>query len=104
MNDILAAQTDLSECPNWCGGHLPAEDGLVHVSAEKVIPVSAGSENHTLWVSIEQADVATERTEPASIRIEGAASAPMTLAQAMQLAHVLQATVFAALTGGQVSR
>lgn len=100
--NILAPETT---CPSWCsGGHIPADNGVVHISVEQVLAVSAGRETGTVYVSVEQVEQPGAPMDAPSLRIEGAGSRPMTLAQAMHLAHVLQATVFAALTGGQVSR
>lgn len=98
MNDILAASAALSHCPPWCsGGHLPTGDnGFVHISVDQTVHVSSpcGRESGELYVALEQSD-----GRPVAVRLEGASSAPMTPAQAMQLASVLQTVAFAAISG-----
>jgi hypothetical protein len=93
-------------CLPWCsGGHLSAaEDGVVHISVDQLIATSSGRETGTVYVSIEQVGHLDGTREPAAVRVEGAGSAPMTPAQAMQLAAELQAAAFAAISGQRVTR
>jgi len=56
--------------------------------------VSSAGEIRDLFVSLEQVD---RPGEVPSIRLEGAASAPMSPAQAMQIAALLQTAAFAAI-------
>lgn len=103
MNTSLPVHTNVGQCPPWCsGGHLPSADGLVHISVDQVTVAASGPESHEVYVSIEQVERAGE-WPPASVRLEGASSAPMTPAQAMQLAAVLQTAAFAASSGMQVT-
>jgi hypothetical protein len=56
-------------------------------------------ESTEVYVAVEQVG-----SGPAAVRLEGAGSAPMTPAQAMQLAATLQAVAFAAVAGERVTR
>lgn len=101
MTNILAAPTPVEQCPEWCsGGHLPADDGVVHISVEQAVPVEPdGVVPHALYVSLEQVDTPVAQS-PVGVRLEGGNSTPMTPLQAMQLAAVLQRAAFAAVSGG----
>lgn len=94
MNHILADQPAVLQCPRWCAGHLPGDDGPTHISADKVIKTDAGGERGEVYVSVEQAP-----TEAAAIRLQGAADQPMSPAQALELAQALTAAAFAAVAG-----
>jgi hypothetical protein len=98
--NILPSQRPPGPCLPWCAGHLPNDDGVVHISREHIVPTIApdGSEPAELYVSIEQVG-----DEPPAIRLEGAASTPMGLAQALHLTTVIQALVGVAATA-QVTR
>jgi hypothetical protein len=73
---------------------VPSDDGVVHISAERVVVLIQGPEMHEVYVSLEQVD----RLAPA-VRIQGAADAPMTPLQALELAASIQAAAISALMG-----
>lgn len=101
MNTTFAEQqATLYPCPPWCSGeHLPIVDGgRVHLSVEQEIAVNSSGEITRVFVSVERADFSPQRVGPADIRVEGLDSAPMTPAQAMQLAATLQSAAFAAVS------
>ena len=96
MTSILADQAALAQHPSWCAGHLPSDDErATHISVDQVLQVAAGGESAQLYVSLEQVD-----GQPAAIRIQNAGDAPMTPAQALELAQVLTVSAFAAVSGG----
>lgn len=90
VTTILADQPAVSQCPQWCEGHLA---GDVHISTDQVIKTSVGSETGEVYVSVEQTP-----GQPAAVRLSGAADRPMTPAQALELAQALIAAAFAAVT------
>lgn len=95
MTTILASPLT---CPPGCVGHLA---GGVHMSAELSVPVTAyATEQRELYVSLERDD---DLGRPV-VRLMGANDAPMTPAQALQLAAVLTAQAFAAVTSWTVTR
>jgi hypothetical protein len=91
----LADQTAFSECDRpFCAAHLPTVDGtdVVHISPERAVELGEGAR---ALVSVEQAP-----DEPVAVRLEVTYDATMTPAQALQLAHVLTVSAFAAVSGG----
>lgn len=105
--NILAGHTGVFEPPPclvpWCEGHLPADgDDVLHISPERAIVTSSadGFEQGRVLVCIEQID----NGQAAGLRLSGADSAPLSPAQAMDLAATLQAMAFAAVAGERVSR
>jgi len=87
-------------CPSWCsGGHVPADEGLLHISIEKVVLTACGGERHEIYVSVERSD-ADGVSAPAAVRLESSTSTPMTPQQAMRLSSILASAAMAAITGG----
>jgi hypothetical protein len=93
VSTILADHPALSRCPTWCAGHLDTDDGVVHIGQDRVIATSAGPEHGEVYVGVERVS-----TDPAAVRLSGAADRPMTPAQALELAQALTAAAFAAVT------
>lgn len=94
MTNILADQPVLRQCPSFCVGHLEGDDGQVHISADRVIPVSVpGERDGEVYVSTEQTP-----GQPAAVRLQGAADRPMSPAQALELARALTVAAFSAVT------
>lgn len=80
MNLPTTAETAASTCPPGCAGHL---GGDVHISVERVVRAPGAT--------------------PA-VRLQGAMDTPMSPAQALQLAAVLTAQAFTAVTSWQAQR
>lgn len=94
MKNILAAQAAQSTCPAWCKGHIPS-----HISAEQTVIATDGPERHTLYVSLEQG-----LGDPPAVRLQGAADAPMSPAQAVELGMLLIARGTEAMTSADGAR
>lgn len=87
---ILAFQL---ACPPGCAGHLPADDGAVHISAEQTVVATSDDGRREIYVSRELAPGGTP-----AVRLSGAMDTPMQPAQALQLAMALIAEACAAST------
>jgi hypothetical protein len=95
---IFAAQAATSTCPPGCGGHL---NGPTHISVDQVVTATAyAGEHRKVYVSREL----DERLGAPAVRLSGASDAPMTPAEAMQLACALAIEAFAAMTTWTVAR
>lgn len=80
---ILSDETRVAICLPGCAGHLGGE---VHISVEQVITATAYAGEHTqIYVSREL----DERLGAPAVRLSGASDAPMTPAEALQLAAAL---------------
>lgn len=91
MPSIFAAQTAASTCPPGCAGHLPADDDVVHLSAEQTVIGTAG-ERSELYVSRELGP-----DGQVAVRLLGAGDAPLRPAEVRRLIDVLQAELAAAV-------
>ena len=96
--NIFAVQTVEATCPPGCGGHVPADDGQVHISVEQTVVATSGPERTEIYVSREMAS-----GRMPAVRVQGAGDAPMQPAEAMQLAAALIVEALAAMSW-QVTR
>jgi hypothetical protein len=92
VTNISAAQDVLTQHPEWCAADIPS-----HISVDRVVVAQVGPEIHRIHVSLELEN--TPAAAPA-IRLQDAGDAPMTPSQALELAQVLMASAFAAVSGG----
>ena len=83
--NIIAAQIAASTCPRWCAGHVPADQGVLHISPDHVVAGQA-------YVSLEQ------RGSSPAVRVELTGDGLLSPAAAVQLAAVLTASAFTAVT------
>jgi hypothetical protein len=88
------AQALAVSCPTWCSGeHLPADAGVAHASTDRRVVAAFGPERRILLISVEGDSTGT------AVRVSGAGSAPMSPAQALELAAALKAAALEALSG-----
>jgi hypothetical protein len=98
---ILADQTASATCPPGCAGHLPNDDGTLHISVEQVVKTSGHGDQGRIYVSRE---VEARRGAAPVVRIQGATDRPMTPGEALQLAAALVAEAIASMTSWSVAR
>jgi len=85
MNIIQAGEVAASTCPHWCAADVPAGEGVLHISPEHVVPGQA-------YVSLEQ------RGSAPVVRVELTGDGLLSPAAAVQLAAILTASAFTAVT------
>lgn len=83
--NIQAAEIAASMCPRWCAGHVQTDGGVMHISPEHVVAGVA-------YVSLEQ------RESAPMVRVELTGDGLLSPAASVQLAAILTATAFTAVT------